>query len=98
MNEKNTVVAEGIEMFPENMSIIEAYKAKPKEYLSLTDANPYYHGPNRADCLLVKFRREKTYDDHYLDIYKCLTHDKETCRCGMEWAYYQDEMYLQHAN
>lgn len=95
---QNTIVAEGVEAFEENIAVIEAHKKRPIEYLSLTDHNPYYHGPNRDDCLLVKFRREKTYDDHYLDIYKCLTHGAETCRCGMEWDYYQQEKYLeQHA-
>lgn len=47
-----------------------------------------YHGIKNEDCLLVKKRREITYDDHYLDIWMCLTHDKECCRCGWEWGWH----------
>ena len=93
----NTVLIEGVEFFPENAAIIKAHGiallSKPKEYLTTETTNPFYHGPKRSECLLVRFRKEKTYDDHFIDIYKCLTHDKETCRCGMEWVYYLEGHY-----
>lgn len=92
MDRSNTVVAEGVGAFPENEQIIKQHKA-PKEYLTLEVENPFYHGPKREECLLVKYRREKTYHNHYLDIYMCLTHNKEACRCGMEWKYYLEGHY-----
>lgn len=92
---ESKVILEGIEAFPENIEILKAYQP-PKDFLQHVD-NPYYHGIKRPECLVVKFRREQTYDGHYLDIYKCLYHDKETCRCGMEWEYYQKGLY-EHAN
>lgn len=96
--QERKVIVEGIENFPENIEILKSYKA-PKERLNLLPENPYYHGIKRAECLLVRCRKEQTYDGHYLDIYKCLYHDKETCRCGMEWVYYQKGLYAKnHAN
>lgn len=90
MNKESKVILEGIENFPENIEILKSYRpaAQLKE-----PQNPYYHGIQRAECLLVRCRKEQTYDGHYLDIYKCLFHDKETCRCGMEWEYYQKGIY-----
>lgn len=90
---QNVIVAEGVDAFPENAQIIENYKSQPRELLSLYDGNEYYHSWKRPECLLVKYRREKTYDNHYLDIWICLKHMKETCRCGVEWVYYQQGLY-----
>lgn len=94
----NEIIAEGVEAFPENERYIQEYQRAPHELLSLYDGNPYYHGWQRDECLIVKYRRERTYDNHFLDIWICLTHRKETCRCGMEWEYYQKELYLQYAH
>jgi hypothetical protein len=78
-------------MFPENRAFLSQ---KRSGLLHVPPVNPFYHGPNRAECLLVKFRREQTYDGHFLDIWKCLEHNKETCRCGMEWDYYLGGHYI----
>lgn len=88
------VIIEGIENFPENIGILKAYRP-PTDRLSVAK-NPYYHGIKRQECLLVRCRKEQTYDGHYLDIYKCLYHDKETCRCGTEWIYWQKGIYAKH--
>lgn len=73
----NEIVAEGIDAFPENEQIIsnafgERQPLTAKQLLEYH--HPRYHGTNRPECILVRKRREKTYNDHYLDIYGCLTH------------------------
>jgi predicted ATPase len=93
---ENTIEVEGVENFPENRSILSNPRPKAKEYLDLRETSikwQYYHGFERAECLMVKYRREKTYQNHYIDIWYCLTHKKECCRCGVEFEYYQLGLY-----
>lgn len=94
---ENEIVLEGIEMFPENAEILAKPREPATELLDIREAEvwwPFFHGQSKNECLMVKWRREKTYQEHYLDIWYCLTHKVECCRCGMEWRYYQEEHYL----
>ena len=54
----------------------------------ITESHPKYHGPDRAGCLLVKARREEVYREHYIDIYMCVKHNVECCRCGWEYGFH----------
>jgi len=95
---KNTVVIEGMDSFPDNKEILRTSKFKNRttEYLNLDEKSTkwqYYHGPHRSECLIVLWRRERTYQEHFLDIWYCLEHMKEVCRCGMEDEYYLKELY-----
>lgn len=71
----NEIVAQGVDAFPENKQVIETMLSI-REPLSaaelLADHHPKYHGNDKPGCLLVRVRREKTYQEHYLDIYGCL--------------------------
>ena len=57
----------------------------------ITETHPRYHGEKSNGCVLVKARREEVYRGHYIDIYVCLTHNKECCRCGWEWGFHNGE-------
>ena len=57
----------------------------------ITETHPKYHGDKRNGCILVKARREEVYRGHYIDIYMCLTHNVECCRCGWEWGFHWGE-------
>ncbi len=88
---KNKIIEEGIHNFPENSSIINRRRT-PVEML--VESNPRYHGDKSPECLLVKCRREEIYREHYLDVYMCLSHMKETCRCGWERHWHGGEYSL----
>lgn len=70
---KYEVIESGVGAFPENQAIIaEALLSQPTANELLEDYHPKCH--NKPGCLLVKLRRERTYrDQHYLDIWGCLT-------------------------
>lgn len=73
---RNEVVQEGIESFPENRQSLELLGGgmTARQLLDRdSEFHEKYHGEKRPGCILVKKRREKTYQDHYLDIYTCLT-------------------------
>lgn len=85
----NEIVAEGIESFPENTVIIETMFGLRRTLSAKELLAPHherYHGNDKPGCILVKKRREKTYQDHYLDIYACLLCGlhKECLRSGWE--------------
>jgi hypothetical protein len=60
------------------------------EYLLAFDE--HYHGYHRKECLLVKSRIDMTSDVHYLEYWICLTHNKETCRCGWEFGHHSTDL------
>lgn len=89
----NEIIAEGVKAFPENETVIKSklsmrYPVTAAELLTLHSDR--YHGNDKPGCILVKVRREKTYQDHYLDIYGCLLCglDKECLRSGWEIGWY----------
>jgi len=86
---KNRIVKEGIYNFPENKKLLER---KETAHEFLIDSPERYHGEERIGCLLVKSRKEEVYKEHYLDIYVCLTHMKEACRCGWEYGFHYNEV------
>lgn len=57
----------------------------------ITETHPKFHGEESNGCVLVKARREEVYREHYIDIYMCLTHNVECCRCGWEWGFHGGE-------
>ena len=88
----NTIIAEGVDAFPENGQLIRAAKAAPPLTVSqlLEYHNPKYQGYKRPGCILVRKRAEITYQEHYLDIYACLTGglDHECLRSGWEVGFW----------
>lgn len=46
-----------------------------------------YHRPHDG-CIVNKIRVEGT-GESMIRIYKCLTHNRETCHCGMEWGHHR---------
>lgn len=88
MAEPNTIVAEGVDAFPENRLLIQNALSNPPipTGKSLLEHHPRYHGYKRPGCILVRKRREKTNQAHYLDIYCCYTCglEKECLRSGWE--------------
>lgn len=70
-----------------NKVSLDHTKEEPTSNL-LLERHERFHGDVRTGCLLVKCRREEVYRQHYLDIYMCVTHMRETCRCGWEWNWH----------
>ncbi len=88
---KNKIVEEGIHNFPENKHILGSRRTVTE---LLVESHVKYHGDKSPNCLLVKCRREEVYREHYLDVYICLTHTRETCRCGWERHWHGGEYSL----
>ena len=91
----NTIVKEGVESFPINKLLIEAAlrTAAPLSGKQLLEYHSdKYHGFNKPGCILVRTREELTYQDHYLNIYGCLTCglERECLRSGWEIGWWND--------
>lgn len=56
------------------------------------EVKDHFHGSNKEGCLTILKRREIREEGHLLDIWECLTHGKEICRCGYEWGYHLDTL------
>lgn len=88
---KNKIIEEGIENFPENIALLNKRETAGE---LLIESHKRYHGEGSLGCLLVKCRKEEVYKEHYLDVYTCLSHMVETCRCGWEIHWHGGEYNL----
>ena len=86
----NTVVLEGVDAFPENeMIIAETLRNQKRLSVDQIIHHEHYHGVLKPGCILVKTRKELTYQNHVINIYGCLKCgiDKECLRDGWEIPY-----------